>query len=110
VRGRLIGAHSLQLHDLVYPADHAVEHFISFDTPDDKLAGFLRLSLPNRGAPATGLRELDSAAIVREVHVYGQSLAVGAEKTGAAQHAGLDEAAGALPMHWRARPASLGSQ
>ena len=31
----------------------------------------------------------DSAALIREVHVYGQSLAVGAEKEGAAQHAGL---------------------
>ncbi|MDP3449912.1 MAG: tRNA uridine(34) 5-carboxymethylaminomethyl modification radical SAM/GNAT enzyme Elp3, partial [Anaerolineaceae bacterium] len=28
----------------------------------------------------------------REVHVYGQSLAVGAEKTGAAQHIGLGTA------------------
>ncbi len=27
--------------------------------------------------------------MIREVHVYGQSLEVGAEKTGAAQHAGL---------------------
>ncbi|HKJ37349.1 MAG TPA: GNAT family N-acetyltransferase, partial [Anaerolineales bacterium] len=28
-------------------------------------------------------------ALIREVHVYGQSLAVGAEKDGAAQHMGL---------------------
>jgi len=27
--------------------------------------------------------------LIREVHVYGQSLPVGAEKEGAAQHAGL---------------------
>jgi elongator complex protein 3 len=32
---------------------------------------------------------LDGAALIREVHVYGQSLAVGAETTGAAQHIGL---------------------
>ena len=31
----------------------------------------------------------NGAALIREVHVYGQSLAVGAEKAGAAQHAGL---------------------
>ena len=89
VRGREIDAESLQLHDLAYPADHALEHFLSFDTPDDRLAGFLRLSLPYRTAPQTGLRELEAAAIVREVHVYGQSLAVGAEKIGSPQHAGL---------------------
>jgi len=27
--------------------------------------------------------------LIREVHIYGQSLPVGTEKTGAAQHAGL---------------------
>ncbi len=35
------------------------------------------------------MSDLDSAALIREVHVYGQSLAVGAEKDGAAQHSGL---------------------
>ena len=29
------------------------------------------------------------AALIREVHVYGQSLPVGAEREGAAQHVGL---------------------
>ena len=35
------------------------------------------------------MNDLDGAALIREVHVYGQSLPVGEEKTGAAQHAGL---------------------
>jgi len=35
------------------------------------------------------MTDLNGAALIREVHVYGQSLAVGAEKDGAAQHAGL---------------------
>jgi elongator complex protein 3 len=35
------------------------------------------------------MRDLERAALIREVHVYGQSLPVGAEKEGAAQHAGL---------------------
>ena len=89
VRGREVEAGVLQLDDLVYSADGAEEHFISYGTPDDKLAGFIRLSLPNADAPATGLKDLDGAALIREVHVYGQSLPVGAEKQGAAQHAGL---------------------
>lgn len=79
----------LRFDDLMYPAAHAEEHFLSFVTPSDKLTGFLRLSLPARGAPATGLRDLADAAIIREVHVYGQSLAVGDEQDGAAQHIGL---------------------
>jgi elongator complex protein 3 len=53
------------------------------------LAGFIRLSLPGKDSPQTGMSDLDGAALIREVHVYGQSLAVGAEQAGAAQHAGL---------------------
>ena len=80
---------TLRLDDHVYQAGLAEEHFISFITEEDGLAGFIRLSLPKAGSPATGISELDGAALIREVHVYGQSLEVGAEKTGAAQHAGL---------------------
>ena len=46
----------------------------------------------DENSPQTGLSDLDGAALIREVHVYGQSLAVGAEKEGAAQHAGLGNA------------------
>jgi elongator complex protein 3 len=35
------------------------------------------------------MNELDGTAIIREVHVYGQSLGVGDTKEGAAQHIGL---------------------
>lgn len=89
VRGQPVDASHLRLDDLVYQAGAAEEHFISFATPDDRLAGFLRLSLPGAGAPETGLADLDGAALIREVHVYGQSLPVGADQGGAAQHAGL---------------------
>ncbi len=89
VRGKSVSRDSLKLDDLVYQAGAAQEHFISYITPDDKLAGFVRLSLPNENFPQTGLSDLVGAALIREVHVYGQSLAVGAEKEGAAQHAGL---------------------
>jgi elongator complex protein 3 len=89
VRKQRVSAEKVELHDLVYPAARAEEHFISFDTPDDKLAGFIRLSLPSSESPDTGLEDLSGAALIREVHVYGQSLPVGAEKDGAAQHSGL---------------------
>jgi elongator complex protein 3 len=89
VRGKTIAPESLRLDDLVYPTDSADEHFLSFVTPDDKLAGFIRLSLPNENSPATDLADLDGAALIREVHVYGQSLAVGADREGSAQHVGL---------------------
>ncbi|MEJ2756879.1 MAG: tRNA uridine(34) 5-carboxymethylaminomethyl modification radical SAM/GNAT enzyme Elp3 [Anaerolineales bacterium] len=89
VRGRQVEEELLEQHDLVYATGEAEEHFLSFDTPEDRLAGFLRLSLPNENAPETGLTDLHNAALIREVHVYGQSLEVGDSKKGAAQHIGL---------------------
>ncbi len=89
VRGKPISPETLRLDDLAYPAAYAQEHFISFVTPDDRLAGFIRLSLPGRDTPPTGLDDLEGAALIREVHVYGPSLPVGAEHNGAAQHIGL---------------------
>jgi elongator complex protein 3 len=89
VKGRTVDLSSLQLDDQIYQAGEAEEHFISFNTSDDRLAGFIRISLPKSGSPDTGMDDLRGAALIREVHVYGQSLAVGAEKSGAAQHVGL---------------------
>jgi elongator complex protein 3 len=89
VRGKSVKTGALNLDDHVYQAGQAEEHFISFVTSEDKLAGFIRLSLPGKDSPQTGMSDLNSAALIREVHVYGQSLAVGAEKDGAAQHVGL---------------------
>ncbi len=89
VREKVVEAETLQMDDLTYQVGTTEEHFISFVTPDDGLAGFIRLSLPVKDSAQTGMAELDGAALIREVHVYGQSLAVGAEQTGAAQHLGL---------------------
>jgi elongator complex protein 3 len=94
VRGKPVDLEQLVLDDLVYQTEVSEEHFISWVTPDDgergsRLAGFLRLSLPGPKAPHTGIADLDGAAIIREVHIYGQSLRVGQEQDGAAQHAGL---------------------
>ena len=89
VRGTAVDSVTLRLDDLTYQAGSAEEHFISFVTPEDGLAGFIRLSLPAKDSALTGMSDLDGAALIREVHVYGQSLAVGAEQTGAAQHLGL---------------------
>jgi elongator complex protein 3 len=98
VRGEKVKPTDLRLDDLVYSPDGAEEHFLSFVTPEDQIAGFLRLSLPGADSPragtgttspTTGLADLEGAAIIREVHVYGQSLAVGTEQSGAAQHTGL---------------------
>ena len=88
IRRKQVSVDAVHLNRLIYHPAHAEEHFLSFDTNDDHLAGFLRLSLP-KDTYQTGLRDLENAAIIREVHVYGQSLELGEERTGIAQHSGL---------------------
>jgi elongator complex protein 3 len=80
---------TLELQDIEYPANEAEEHFLSFATSEDRLAAYLRLSLPGVGSPSIGFPDLDGAALVREVHVYGQSLSLGSTQEGAVQHRGL---------------------
>jgi len=88
VRRGKVDIEALRLNDLSYSTGSTEEHFLSFDAPEDKLAGFLRLSLPLDGN-ILQLADLEGAALVREVHVYGQSVEVGAGLPGAAQHVGL---------------------
>ena len=94
VSNQKIDPATLRLEDCVYHPHVAEEHFLHYRTPDNKIAGYLRLSLPkdqDQIHPSADLafRDLKDAAVIREIHVYGQSLAVGAEKDGAAQHIGL---------------------
>jgi elongator complex protein 3 len=61
-------AESVELDVLTYEAAGGTEHFISFEDPaKDLLVGFLRLRFPGE----TRRRELENAALVRELHVYG---------------------------------------
>jgi len=90
VRHEKIAPDALRLDVFAYDTDAAREFFLSLVTPHDKLAGFLRLSLPASNlAREEMLDELRDCAIIREVHVYGTALEIGAEDAGAAQHAGL---------------------
>jgi elongator complex protein 3 (tRNA carboxymethyluridine synthase) len=89
IRREKVEAEQLVLVDEVYRAAFAEEHFLSYVTPGDRLAGYLRLSLPSADAPDTDMADLDGAALIREVHVYGQSIEVGEARKGAAQHIGL---------------------
>jgi len=86
VRGRTVDADRLKMERQEYDTDATRECFLSYTTPGDRLAGFLRLSLPHVEPP---IGELTGYAMVREVHVYGPALDLGAKREGAAQHAGL---------------------
>jgi len=93
VRGKAVVPETLRLDDYTYNPVDAEEHFLNFRTPDDHIAGYLRLSLPHHSEQETHtaevLPDLENAALIREVHVYGQALGVGKEQHGAAQHIGL---------------------
>jgi elongator complex protein 3 len=66
---------NVELDVLTYEAAGGTEHFISFeDFEKDLLLGFCRLRFP--GDPVR--HELDNAAVVRELHVYGSEVTVGA--------------------------------
>lgn len=88
VRLQEVCPEQLRLHILPYETDINRELFISFITPDDKVAGFLRLSLPHT-PEVVPLAEIKQAAMIREVHVYGPALKIGTNSQGEAQHAGL---------------------
>jgi elongator complex protein 3 len=86
IRGFEVSPREVSLDVLRYRTSSGWESFLSYVTGDDRLAGFLRLALPD--SPSF-LDELADAAVVREVHVYGSALAIGAREEGKAQHAGL---------------------
>ena len=93
IRREAIEFDDLELRDLVYETDATTEHFLSYETtagyPEtDRLAGFLRLSLPDP-ALTHPLPELAGHAMIREVHVYGPALNLGDDSRGEAQHMGL---------------------
>jgi elongator complex protein 3 len=98
VRYTQVEAAALRLDELRYATSCSEEVFLQFVGDDslrasspgaaNAIAGFLRLSLPTQSdTPITP--ELRGAAIIREVHVYGQAVGIGAESAGRAQHAGL---------------------
>jgi elongator complex protein 3 len=90
VRGEPIDAAALHLDPVTYETDATSEHLLQIVTPEDDLAGFLRLSLPKAEPPIDDLQDREvRCAMIREVHVYGPALRLGAELDTVPQHAGL---------------------
>lgn len=88
VRHRRVQTDALSLDRAAYATSAGEEVFLQFIAPDRSIAGFLRLSLPDRSLPSL-VDELEGAAIIREVHVYGQAVDIGDAQPGRAQHSGL---------------------
>lgn len=81
--GRKIDRH-LKLNVMKYDSSKGKEYFLEIINKDNILFGLCRLRIPYK--PFLG--ELKDAAIVRELHVYGKSVEIGAKGT-AIQHKGL---------------------
>ena len=88
IRRETVALQELALQAEIYETDGTTEHFLSFERADGRIAGFLRLSLPDRGTQLP-LPELANHAMIREVHVYGPALSLGEASSGQAQHSGL---------------------
>ncbi len=83
-----IDTDALRLEVVRYITDATEELFMQYVTPEDKLAGFLRLSLPLQPRESLPIPEIRSAAMVRELHVYGPAQGLGKRRQGV-QHRGL---------------------
>lgn len=84
---------TLTIRDTTYPTQVSTEHFLEWITPEGKIAGFLRLSLPHADVTTLydGLGISSGEAMIREVHIYGEAARIHAETEGA-QHRGLGRA------------------
>jgi elongator complex protein 3 len=81
----------LKLRATDYDTGIGREQFLEFVDDDDRIVAFLRLSLPERGRRVEGLDELAGCAMIREVHVYGGSVAPGRRSDDEPQHSGLGQ-------------------
>jgi elongator complex protein 3 len=86
IRSEAFDDASLALREARYVTDSGEESFLELVTQEDRIVGFLRLSLP---AEPSFVEELGGAALVRELHVYGAAVGIGRAAEGRAQHRGL---------------------
>jgi elongator complex protein 3 len=84
IRHQKVDWDNLELAVTTYQTSTSMEHFLQV-LSQDKLVGFLRLSLPSKDG---FIDELDQAAIIREIHVYGPAQQIG-KVDGKAQHRGV---------------------
>lgn len=91
IRTSEITSEELSLKDLIYQTSVSTEHFLEWVTPENRIAGFLRLSLPQQTHlehehPAVPIGA--GEAMIREVHIYGKVARLHKEGEDA-QHTGL---------------------
>ncbi len=87
IRDQKYTREQLVLKETHYATSVSEEYFLQFVIPEtNQIIGFLRLSLPKEAA---FIPELATAALIREVHVYGDLVKLGTRTSDTAQHRGL---------------------
>ncbi len=89
IRSQEINPKDFKLVKRQYKASQGQEFFLSFEDKSDNLAAFLRLRLIKKNILANTMPELKKAALIREVHTYGQLVSIEKREKNVAQHIGL---------------------
>ncbi|MDQ5951182.1 MAG: elongator complex protein 3 [Patescibacteria group bacterium] len=87
IKQRQVTDDEIMLKVVEYKTSTSEEKFLQYVTKDDNsIVAFLRLSLPTKNS---FIAELKDAAMIREIHVYGNLVQVGEKAGGKSQHLGL---------------------
>jgi elongator complex protein 3 len=87
-RGAVPGEDDVKLHRITYDASQGTEVFLSFeDAKREVLIGYVRLRIPSEDAHRPEIKG-QNAALIRELHVFGQAVPVGTRLESAFQHKG----------------------
>lgn len=88
IRNKKLSITELYLDEVPYTTSFGQEIFGQYISKDKSrsIAGFVRLNLPSE---PSFIAELKDAAMIRELHVYGQVVGLGEQKSSRAQHQGL---------------------
>lgn len=91
VKELIVDPEAIQLDEVTYQTSVGEEIFLQYIQPNQEnkpstIVAFLRLSLPSE---PSFIPELDQAAVIREIHVYGRTVGIGQNDQVKPQHSGL---------------------
>jgi len=86
IKNKKFETNNLTVKETKYETNSTWEYFLEYVNEKDEIFGFLRLSLPKI---SSFIPELEDCAMIREIHIYGQSLEVGKKEANKTQHQGL---------------------
>lgn len=92
IRGQKIDPKNIELRVMDYEASNGQEFFLSFDdTHSDKLCALLRLRFSSYSLKGKKyfIKELEGAALLRELHTYGVQVPISERDELASQHMGF---------------------